>query len=82
MVAKSMSSIELFDTPTRASLFDQDSPLQNKNLANYQTPIIKKPIKVNFESFINENDESEEVEDEPKRKRNKSIFNSMIVVSS
>lgn len=60
MVAKSMSSIELFETPTRESLFDHDSPLQNKNRTYFETPIPKKPIKVNFESFINENDESEE----------------------
>jgi hypothetical protein len=52
-----MSSIELFETPTRESLFDTDtSDKKNGTAPNRGT--IRQPIKVNFESFINENDES------------------------
>ena len=42
---------------------------------------IKEPIKVNFESLINENDESEE-EDEISRKRKKSLFTNKRVLST
>ena len=57
-----MSSIELFETPTRDSLFDTDtSDKKNGTAPNRGT--IRQPIKVNFESFINENDESEEEAD-------------------
>jgi hypothetical protein len=53
-----MSSIELFETPTRESLFDTD--ITDKKIgAAPNRGTIKQPINVNFESFINENDESE-----------------------
>ena len=66
-----MSSIELFETPTRESLFDTD--ITDKKIGTAPNRgTIRQPIIVNFESFINENDESEEGDDETNRKRKKS----------